>query len=47
MKTKTLLIATLTAFLLPAGAKDSPKYTLHEWGPFTTVIGSDGTHLDD
>lgn len=23
-----------------------PDYTLHEWGTFTTVIGSDGTHLD-
>ena len=24
----------------------APGYTLHEWGTFTTVIGSDGSHLD-
>ncbi len=39
------MAAVLTASLhLPAYAAED--YTLHEWGTFTTVIGSDGTHLD-
>jgi len=47
---KTKLIQTGAALLtvvsiLPALAADK-NYTLHEWGTFTTVIGSDGTHLD-
>ena len=50
MKTTTLLAATLAAILLQAvgtaRAGGGPDYTLHEWGTFTTVIGSDGTHLD-
>ena len=37
------LVATVAALHLPAAADD---YTLHEWGTFTTVVGSDGTHLD-
>ncbi len=46
---KKSLIPTTAAMLaaslhLTAFAVDD--YTLHEWGTFTTVIGSDGTHLD-
>ena len=37
------LTASLTANYLPVRAQD---FTLHEWGTFTTVAGSDGTHLD-
>ena len=44
--TMLLPAATLAAILLPAAVEGAPAYTLHEWGTFTTVIGSDGTHLD-
>jgi hypothetical protein len=37
------LAAALAAFPFPAAAGD---FTLHEWGTFTAVIGSDGTHLN-
>lgn len=40
MKTSTLLL-----MLLAASSQASPVYTLHEWGTFTTVSGSDGTLL--
>ena len=39
----TMLAVSLTAIYLPLRAQN---YTLHEWGTFTTVAGSDGTHLD-
>ena len=45
MKTRSILAigATLVASpLLPSAAAN---YTVHEWGTFTNVIGSDGTHL--
>ena len=42
MKTKIALtfIAALTA------ASSAHDFTVHEWGTFTTVMGSDGAHLD-
>lgn len=45
MKTPCFIIfaASLAALNLAAAAHD---YTVHEWGTFTTVAGSDGTHLD-
>ena len=38
------IAAAALATLLPRA--DAQNYILHEWGTFTTVIGSDGTHLD-
>ncbi|NND96991.1 MAG: hypothetical protein HKN47_06645 [Pirellulaceae bacterium] len=45
MKTPLLsaAIVVLTGILSQASAQE---YVLHEWGTFTAVIGSDGTHLD-
>ena len=40
---KTILAITTTLLSSNLLAQD---FTLHEWGTFTTVIGSDGTHLD-
>ena len=37
--------ATICFAIAPAASLAAPGYTLHEWGTFTTVIGSDGTHL--
>lgn len=40
------LLSTITiACLLTFGAS-ADDYTLHEWGTFTSVIGSDGSHLN-
>ena len=44
MKTRLMTLAASVA-LLPFSAA-AHEFTLHEWGTFTTVVGSDGTHLD-
>lgn len=46
MKTKYLSALASLAFALPVLAKDGPDYSLHEWGTFTSVSGSDGRLLE-
>lgn len=49
MKTTPLSLCSLAmlgwTFQLTAFSQNQ-IYTMHEWGTFTTVMGSDGTHLD-
>ena len=45
---KTTALIALCVVLLPTALSPAadPVYVLHEWGTFTTLIGSDGTHLN-
>ena len=49
MQTTPLSLCSLAmlgwTFQLPAFSQNQ-IYTMHEWGTCTTVMGSDGTHLD-
>ena len=44
MRTLHLVLGILTAGFT-ALAADKPDFTLHEWGTFTSVSGSDGVLL--